>query len=240
MSDFSYEPPDCDDYLSALLVTLESSSERDLVHVLAGATCSISVSSSFSGLRWNAYSAEVYFYLQPSKLGLVTQKIRERLQVYCDRVMPKDAGLDVLMVDFSAQLGACRNGPGLTDEIAELTDKLSSTASLANLPQDLLDRGREMAELYLYLYCVENVLRLYIESVAKASFGDGYMSHLAVPKSVRDAISLRRRNEARQRWLSVRGGSELFYIDLKDLADIIANNWSLFKDKLPSQAWIND
>ncbi len=39
--------------------------------------------------------------------------------------------------------------------------------------------------------------------------------------------------------MSVRGGSELFYLDLKISVDLILNNWNLFKDYFPHQAWIS-
>ncbi|CAH1213252.1 hypothetical protein PAECIP111893_03655 [Paenibacillus plantiphilus] len=41
-----------------------------------------------------------------------------------------------------------------------------------------------------------------------------------------------------KKWLSVRGDSKLFYLDFKDLATIINNNWDIFKDYFPSQDFI--
>ena len=39
------------------------------------------------------------------------------------------------------------------------------------------------------------------------------------------------------KWLSVRG-TELFYLDFKDLGAVINNNWEIFKDYFPSQDFI--
>lgn len=39
--------------------------------------------------------------------------------------------------------------------------------------------------------------------------------------------------------MSIRGGSDLFYLDFADIDDIIINNWELFKTYFPGQAWIS-
>ena len=39
--------------------------------------------------------------------------------------------------------------------------------------------------------------------------------------------------------MSIRGGSDLFYLDFADIDDIIINNWELFKSYFPGQAWIS-
>jgi hypothetical protein len=37
----------------------------------------------------------------------------------------------------------------------------------------------------------------------------------------------------------VRGDSDLFYLDFKDLGTIILNNWELFRVYFPDQSWIS-
>jgi hypothetical protein len=64
------------------------------------------------------------------------------------------------------------------------------------------------------------------------------MSSLNTSKSVKNAIAMRKQNEQLNKWMSVRGGSDLFYLDFKDLADVITNNWPLFSGCFPDQAWI--
>jgi len=49
---------------------------------------------------------------------------------------------------------------------------------------------------------------------------------------------MRKDQEEKNAWLSIRGESDLFYMDFKELGDLILNNWDTFKDSFPDQAWI--
>ena len=98
-------------------------------------------------------------------------------------------------------------------------------------------KGYQMAEAYTYLYSVENSLRLFIEKVAKEKYGYSYFSQLTIPRNLQRIIAERQKNDDANKWLSVRG-TELFYLDFKDLGAVIDNNWSLFKDYFPSQSFI--
>lgn len=97
--------------------------------------------------------------------------------------------------------------------------------------------GLNMAEAYTYLYSVENSLRLFIEKVAKEKYGDSYFSQLTIPRNLQRTIAERQKNDDANKWLSVRG-TELFYLDFKDLGAVIDNNWDIFKDYFPSQYFI--
>ena len=105
------------------------------------------------------------------------------------------------------------------------------------LPEDIRIKGYHMAEAYTYLYSVENSLRLFIEKVSKEKYGDNYFSSLTITAALRRTINERMKNAATQKWLGVRG-TELFYLDFKDLGSIINNNWDLFSKYFPSQDFI--
>ncbi len=105
------------------------------------------------------------------------------------------------------------------------------------LPEDIRIKGYQMAEAYTYLYSVENSLRLFIEKVAKEKYGENYFSQMSIPRALQNTISSRQSNDAANKWLSVRG-TELFYLDFKDLGAVINNNWDIFKDYFPSQDFI--
>ena len=51
-------------------------------------------------------------------------------------------------------------------------------------------------------------------------------------------VTTRIEQEQKNKWLSVRGDPELFYLDFKDLGAIIQNNWDLFAPYFPDQIWI--
>ncbi len=96
-----------------------------------------------------------------------------------------------------------------------------------------------MAEVYLFLYVVENYLRLFIEKVLTEKFGIAYYNYVVVPKSISNGIVVRKEQEKKNLWIGVRGNSDLFYIDFKDLGVLIQNNWDIFKIYFPDQAWIS-
>src|SRR5690606_24355890 len=70
-------------------------------------------------------------------------------------------------------------------------------------------------------------------------YGSDYVSKLNLTKSIRDTIAGRKRTESKNRWVSIRGDSDLFYLDFIELNSLIQNNWELFKDYFPDQAWIS-
>lgn len=94
-----------------------------------------------------------------------------------------------------------------------------------------------MAEAYTYLYSVENSLRLFIEKVAREKYGENYFDSLTITNALKRTIQERMRNATEQKWLGVRG-TELFYLDFKDLGAVINNNWDIFKKYFPSQDFI--
>jgi len=235
MSSFTYTEPNSDEFLRALLVFLKSKREDDLLAILRGATCTISASNQFSRRRWDAMWTEVVFQVPPEMLSKISETTEELLKGYCDFIMPRETGLDVMKVSFVPKFGMPGSQQSLEEEIAEISETLDGTID-ARLPSDLFSKGQEMAEVYLHLYCAENVLRLFIDKVATERAVD--LSQLTIPKAVRDGIALRKRNEEKNKWLSIRGGSDLFYVDFKELADIITNNWSIFVKYFPDQAWI--
>jgi hypothetical protein len=152
--------------------------------------------------------------------------------------MPLDVGYDVTGVDFALALDNLEKSESIENEIIDISTSLANNASGFTLPSDILTKVHEMSEIYLYLYIVENFLRLFIENVCKSLYGDQYFSTILVSKEVKKSLSIRKSEEARNQWISVRGGSELFYLDFKDLGDIIINNWTVFSGFFPDQAWI--
>jgi len=156
----------------------------------------------------------------------------------CNRVMPSDAGLDVMSVDFAPLLNDVEEAMTLEEDLKEIATSLRSVEAEFRLPEDVMAKGREMAEVYLYLYAVENYLRLFIETIGVRSLGTEYFSHFNIPEGIAKSIAARKRQELKNQWLSVRGDSQLFYLDFKELGDLILNNWELFKGYFPGQSWI--
>lgn len=81
-----------------------------------------------------------------------------------------------------------------------------------------------MAEVYTYLYAIEISLPLFIEKVCTEKYGEQYFSSITIPRALQNTIQTRTENAESKKWLSIRG-SKLFYLDFKDLGNLIDNNW---------------
>lgn len=81
-----------------------------------------------------------------------------------------------------------------------------------------------MAESYVYLYCVENSIRIFIDKVLRDKFGAKYFRQINTNRSIKDKVKSRKEQENRNQWLPARGHIDIFYLDFGDLGNIIRNN----------------
>lgn len=235
---YTYEKPDDRAFHKTLVAYLEYKGEKPLAKLLSGAKCTIVTTSSFSYKRWNTYRAGVRFYVPVTKLKKLPRRASQKLIPFCQEVMPAEAGYEIMEVEFSPLLESAESIDTAVEQVDETVDGLSREVMAAILPPDIMQKGKEMAALYVYLYAIENALRLFIEIVARNRYKDQYIKKLAIPQSMRHKISVRKSEAATKKWLPSRGDSELFYLDFDDLGGIIQSNWGLFKDYFPKQNWI--
>lgn len=93
-----------------------------------------------------------------------------------------------------------------------------------------------MQRCYRLLYVMENVVREFIREVLEEIDKDGWFDKRAsapMKKKVED----RKSTEERNQWHAGRNVHPIFYLDFGDLALLIQNHWSEFKDLLPTQSW---
>ncbi len=88
-----------------------------------------------------------------------------------------------------------------------------------------------MSMAYQYLYCLENLLRLYIEEHPSRE-------NIRIPASCQKNADIRKEDEMKHKWASLRGNSILYYLDFKDLCGILTHNWDFFASEFPSQTRI--
>ncbi len=240
MSEFTYQPPNENVYHKAVLLALVKARQNGLRDALTRAKCTINPSGTYSRSRWNAMYTSVTFQIPMKEYeSIVIGEDEKRVLVgICDKVMPPDAGLDVMNVSITPLLED-EEKHTLEQDLGQVSASLRLVGAEFTLPADILDKGKEMAEAYLYLYAVENYLRLFIERVAVNCFGAEYLVSLKLSSNAKKGIEIRKKDEAKNAWMSIRGGSDLFYLDFKDLGDIILNNWELFKPYFPDQSWIS-
>lgn len=239
MSDFTYAKPDPSEYLNALRIVLKKKEENDLLDVLRNASCDICDSSTFSRKRWNGLYTTIIIKVPPNIYAEVDEDMEQRLRPYCDQIMPSDTGLDVMNVEFTPLLGVTGEVFEPESDIRRTLEAVENIGTTFSIPEDLTSKGKEMTEAYYYLYIVENSLRIFIEKLAIHEYGDDFCSRLQIPNDVQKSMNLRKRQESKHAWISLRGNSELFYLDFKDLGTLILNNWELFKNVFPSQSWIS-
>lgn len=120
----------------------------------------------------------------------------------------------------------------------DFTTSLSDDLLEKILPVDIREKGKDMSGVYYYLYCVENCLRSFVEVVSKGVLGGDYFNLLDIKKSIKKSVKVRKEDEEKNLWLSIRGISPLFYLDFNELGTIIQNNWGIFKKYFPSQDFI--
>ena len=161
-----------------------------------------------------------------------------------------DNGLKNLFLDALAQLGYTVNGEGFIvpmqplDAEREITKILSEATkvdvSIAEklLPWDIIKKAKEMAEVYVLIYCIENSLRMFIKYICTHQYGDNYIDKIQISERFREKIRGRKVYAEKNKWLPIRGEDDLFYLDIEDLGKIIQNNWELFKSFFPDQHWI--
>lgn len=112
------------------------------------------------------------------------------------------------------------------------------------MPLDAMDDGqvmaaRKMAWIYVAIAAFENGVRSFIEERMHEKVGLGWWD-TAVSGDMRKQAESRRKEEEQIRWHGARGGSNLSYIQLGDLALIIQNNHAAFKELIPSVEWARE
>ncbi|WP_210519884.1 hypothetical protein [Hymenobacter terricola] len=110
------------------------------------------------------------------------------------------------------------------------TEVVASTdlSKLGTLPLDIQQKGKEGADCFVYLFCIENSIREFIAQVAVGRI-------LTVPGRVQTKIDARKQVEATRKYLPVRGNSDVYYCDFIELADIIKANWDVFAQHFPGK-----
>lgn len=240
--EFTYPELDqeyADSYLYHMIVYLKSKNEDKLFKMLENSKCRITTTTSFSYDRWNARKMEVHFYVPLDKFTSLNEIERKKILTYCNDIVDKSFGYDVKEAKIVPEARIDTTSEEImTREILRIQEDVQEALARIILPKDVLDKGREMTHVYFYIYCVENSLRLFIEKVGTEKIGSDYFSKLNINTDIRKGVSIRKSNEGRKKWISLRGNSDIFYTDFSDLGTIIENNWLVFKKYFPSTAWI--
>ncbi|OAB35037.1 hypothetical protein PMSM_10640 [Paenibacillus macquariensis subsp. macquariensis] len=152
---FTYEHPNEEIYFSTLMKYLEKTNEEKIVRLLKGGKCSFRTVGDYSRERWNAYWMQMVFYVQIDNLDLVNLDTNKKLISICHRLLPAEAGYDVMSVDFLPSLEVYNVDKSMAEDLDNTINQRSD--SISNLlPTDVKEKGNEIAEAYIYHYSVEN------------------------------------------------------------------------------------
>ncbi|GAB7015457.1 Swt1 family HEPN domain-containing protein [Methanogenium cariaci] len=231
---FTYDLPDSGAVFNTLKALLLSKNENKLYEIIINSDFNLASYEQYSrnhgGGRWDAFAAIPTFALPVAKMGEIDDQMKNRLKSYLNDIIPPGAGYDVTDVVISPKLVSGEGDSiSLEEDLAEITDNILDSTGIS-YPHDLYEKGKEMAEVYLYLYHIENTLRIFIEEK-----GNGNLEYTS---GLKRNIQKKKVNEENNKWKSFKAGSDIFYLDFVELADLISNNWTIFKDDFPDLDWI--
>lgn len=119
---------------------------------------------------------------------------------------------------------------------AEKTSDLLSAVEIRKCPYiadtDIAD-ARQMASVYVTLFCLENSLRRHIARVLSSNLGDSWWD-VAASASMKRKEQDRLANEDQNRWIPSRSSlGPLYSVDWTDLTTLIRKYESWFKESIP-------
>lgn len=85
---------------------------------------------------------------------------------------------------------------------------------------------------YWKLYAIENIFRIVIHSVLSPEIPGGWWD-IAVDKTIKEKADFFKKNYLKRAWHGKPGTHDIYYIDLKDLAEIIRVHSHLFITVVP-------
>lgn len=117
------------------------------------------------------------------------------------------------------------------------SDDSAKDAMLATVPRDIRAGSHAMQHNYRLVFVFENVLRELISSHLHEVEGPEWFSKCA-SSSLKQKVQNRQKNEKRHSWHPGIDGDDICYLDLTDLAELIADTWQHFGDFFPNPSWI--
>lgn len=195
-NDFPYEIPDEKAFMIALIVQLKAEDFENIGEILEGSKCEISRHNRRFILpidgKWNIFWIEIMIRIPVEKYEffskMLTAEIKEVISKIASNLIPKKAGFDVRSVNFTPSIETSTEQCSLVSDLQNASEILSNDLSKEIFPADIKEKGKDMADVYIYLYCVENALRLFIVKIAKETYGDNYFSVLFTNRDIKKKL----------------------------------------------------
>lgn len=235
---YSYDLPNVENYLKAVKALALTGSfsfayESKLNEFFSRVKCNLIDTGKYSNKRWDTIGLKIEFIVPLDSIGNFTTDsiFKNIIDRACEKALPGNAGYDIIDISVCPDL----YGDVRSDSVEEIAKVIEENKFL-ELDPDLVEKGKKMAEAYINLYCLENILRQFIHKTLEENLGNDYTN--AISPNLRKSIEKLKLKEVSNKWLPFRGDNELYYLDFKDLLDVIIFNWEIFKGKFPDQQWI--
>lgn len=235
---FTYELPKAEVVLNTILRVMKASKNSvdvNLYKAIKHASLDFNESSNYSHKRWDAYDLDVILRVPASSFTTnsdLLEKSKARLKELCSQLIPAECGYDVNVVSIVPRL------EGIDKDAVDIISESLESDKIFTLSSDLIEKGKRMSNAYLIIYCLENLIRNFIDETLTEVLGDDYEVKINLTNTVKSKVSSRKNEELKNKWLPLRGNNLLYYLDFNELGDVITNNWEFFKHLIPSQPWI--
>lgn len=230
MSELINEPPDGKEFKRWVMMYLgksyKESDKGQLLKFFGGSDFNVQKSGQW-GKEWGYADAQLYMKTNPDFVEEISDAQREKIIKIANNVIKG--------TEYGIEISALEVIPRFTDSVPSLEQNIEQILA-ANpertaefeLPNDLIQKAREMSEIYTYIYFIENSLRIFIQNVQADNA-------IQIPRRVQTTIDKHKEQEAANKFLPLRGNSDLFYCDFVQLGQIISGNWEVFKRFFPNK-----
>lgn len=113
---------------------------------------------------------------------------------------------------------------------------LQKALSFDLLDQDCLTNAQFMSTVYVAIHAFENTVRALVSKAMAENHKEMWWTK--VPERIQKMVKSRMEEDAKFRWHSTRGSSEITYCDFGDLSSIITTNWEIFESLLTNLEWV--
>lgn len=232
---------DLKDFLELRGISKNNSKHIKIAKFLKNAECEINITRSYAS-RKDFHQAFLILKFPSEVLREINQSIgiksfESTIQYWVNDVLDEETGLTIMSTNISL-LMTHKVKKKASIKMKNLVDTKISLPKNSLLPSNFVEQGRQMSEAYFILYILENLLRYFIEEVARNNFGDSFMDSIKISSAIKKRIVIRKEDERKNKWISSRGTSEIFYADFKDLGHLIQNNWEIFEEFFPSPVFV--
>ena len=107
----------------------------------------------------------------------------------------------------------------------------------APVPELIRNSSAQMQRYFRLLFVFENSIRDFVGARFQEADGDDWFDKRA-NSDMKRKVEHRKQSEEKNQWHIGRNEHPIYYIDFGDLGLLIINNWDLFKDFFPNQAWV--